>query len=130
MEAYTHDLTHGTKKHTCVSSEWNLSPFFTLHGGVPYNEQYISDLKHACFREPGLYVGVVVVAVDDPAVNPMSTVGKWERISPEEPFFARLLAIKDAIDQGASEETLISYRRDIFGRISRDAADSGDGDTV
>ena len=101
MEAYTFDLTHATCKHTCISSEWNLSPFFTMHGGVPYNEKYIQELKNTCFREPALYVGVVVVAVDDPTVDPMTTAGKWERLSPEEPFFARLLAIKAAIDQGA-----------------------------
>ncbi|CAK0788960.1 unnamed protein product [Prorocentrum cordatum] len=114
MERYQYDLTNGTQKHTCASSEWNRNLFFTFHGGVPYNETYIQELKHACFREPGLYVGVVVAAADDPAINPVTNAGNWERLSPEEPFFARLLAIKDAIEHGASEQTLEGYRKDIL----------------
>ena len=53
----------------------------------------------------------LVVAADSKSTDIMAARGSLQRLSPAEPMIAFLFSLKDAVEQGASEEVLMKWRR-------------------
>ena len=95
------------------TNEWGLAPFFTMQGSIPYNKIHINELMRTSFRAPGIYTGTTVVLVDDLNWDPNKNFGKWFRLSPEEPYYARLQAVQADYTNSCGEAQLQRWADDI-----------------
>ena len=94
-------------------NELSLDMYFTLPGGIPYNRKQIFELAATSFAEPGQWNGTNVVLVPDTKkYNPLNHIGSLKRLSPEEPNFARIIGIYNAIK--ANSDNLDMFRIDLL----------------
>ena len=105
--------SHGLYR--CAMNELFLGKWFTVLPGIPDNRNAIFSLARQSFSNPGEWHGTNVVYVPDKTkYSPMHHQGSLQRLSPEEPNFARIIGIGMAIDSGADDTVLRTVRRDIL----------------
>ena len=76
-------------------NEWRCDPFYTIQPNIPIHENNIIDLMKNSFVNPHDWIHAAVIAVESITANPSDQRGSLRRISPEEPFYARVLRIKE-----------------------------------
>ena len=76
----------------CASNDFWIDPFASMSNGVPMSFNAIDGVMKSSFMEPEDYVGSTVVMIDSPTFNPMEHKGALKRLSPDEIFFAKILA--------------------------------------
>lgn len=113
FDSYSFDMAmsdNGSGIYRCACNEFWLDPFFSFMNGVPINVTNVENLQRTAFAEPNAHVGTTVVLVDSKSMDPNSMRGALKRLSPEEPWLAKVLRLAQVIEEGADDDTLMQWR--------------------
>jgi len=114
IDEYRFTMSH-KGKYKCACNEWWLEPFFVMQTGIPYITSNITNMVETTFNNADTYDGTTIVRIPDKNYNPLEHKGKLQRLSPEEPFFAKIKKIRLLIDNGATEDELLPWKASILG---------------
>ena len=79
---------------------------------LPVNPGQVAEIQRFKFDplNPPRSLGFTVVVAVDGAMDIMAARGSRQRLSPVEPMIAFIFSLKDAVQQGASDEILMKWR--------------------
>jgi hypothetical protein len=94
----------------CDGNDMWCDCMFVMQPNIPVNVRAIEDLVKQSFQNPHDWTKPTIIWRDSPDSDPMKDLGRLKRLSPEEPFFAKVLRIAELIDGGAPDCELERWR--------------------
>ena len=91
-----------------VDFKWNVNP------NMPTTRAAVDEMQHKYFPSPKPMPHIITIAVPSLTYNPMEHMGELQRVSPNEPGDALLLAIADDVRAGAGKQRLEEWQKVIL----------------